>query len=83
MTMPWPSYWPVGLAGVAILSLTASSVALPGPSAPTLHPAHRATGHSPGVRLLGVSTIGGNQTLAKVTHNALDVLDAIGLTAIS
>eukprot|EP00198_Chlamydomonas_reinhardtii_P002967 XP_001692303.1 predicted protein [Chlamydomonas reinhardtii] len=61
-------------------------------------------GHTPGLRLLGVSTIGGNQTLAKagalafaslmrntstslcvfgqVTKNALDVLDAIGLSHI-
>ncbi|EFJ39878.1 hypothetical protein VOLCADRAFT_100438, partial [Volvox carteri f. nagariensis] len=36
-------------------------------------------GHTPGLRLLGISTIGGNQTLAKVTQNALDVLDAVGL----
>ncbi|GIM04538.1 hypothetical protein Vretimale_9082 [Volvox reticuliferus] len=39
-------------------------------------------GHTPGLRLLGVSTIGGNQTLAKVTQNALDVLDALGLSHI-
>ncbi|KAG2485147.1 hypothetical protein HYH03_016133 [Edaphochlamys debaryana] len=39
-------------------------------------------GHSPRLRLLGVSAIGGNQTLDKVTHNALDVLDAIGLSHI-
>ncbi|GLC42326.1 hypothetical protein PLESTB_000659200 [Pleodorina starrii] len=39
-------------------------------------------GHTPGLELLGVSTIGGNQTLAKVTKNALDVLDAVGLSHI-
>ncbi|KAG2452151.1 hypothetical protein HYH02_003183 [Chlamydomonas schloesseri] len=39
-------------------------------------------GHTPGLKLLGVSTIGGNQTLAKVTKNALDVLDAVGLSHI-
>ncbi|GIL61686.1 hypothetical protein Vafri_15974 [Volvox africanus] len=39
-------------------------------------------GHTPGLRLLGISTIGGNQTLAKVTQNALDVLDALGLSHI-
>lgn len=39
-------------------------------------------GHTPGLRLLGISTIGGNQTLAKVTQNALDVLDAVGLSHI-
>ncbi|GLI71031.1 hypothetical protein VaNZ11_016148 [Volvox africanus] len=39
-------------------------------------------GHTPGLHLLGISTIGGNQTLAKVTQNALDVLDALGLSHI-
>ncbi|GFR41739.1 hypothetical protein Agub_g2492 [Astrephomene gubernaculifera] len=39
-------------------------------------------GHTPGLKLLGVSTVGGNQTLEKVTRNALDVLDAIGLNHI-
>ncbi len=39
------------------------------------------SGHSPGLcQLLGVSTVAGNQELAKVTQNALDVLDAAGLS---
>ena len=45
-------------------------------------PVTERAGHTPGLRLLGVSTIGGNQTLVKVTHNALDVLDAVGLSHI-
>lgn len=36
-------------------------------------------GHSPGVHLLGISTVAGNQTLPKVTQNALDVLSAAAL----
>jgi inosine-uridine nucleoside N-ribohydrolase len=36
-------------------------------------------GHSPSIELLGVSTVAGNQTVEKVTQNALDVLSAIGL----
>lgn len=36
-------------------------------------------GHSPGLTLLGVSTVAGNQTVEKVTANALSVLAAAGL----
>eukprot|EP00201_Polytomella_parva_P020581 CAMPEP_0175044782 /NCGR_PEP_ID=MMETSP0052_2-20121109/4021_1 /TAXON_ID=51329 ORGANISM="Polytomella parva, Strain SAG 63-3" /NCGR_SAMPLE_ID=MMETSP0052_2 /ASSEMBLY_ACC=CAM_ASM_000194 /LENGTH=300 /DNA_ID=CAMNT_0016308165 /DNA_START=103 /DNA_END=1002 /DNA_ORIENTATION=- len=39
-------------------------------------------GYNPSLKLLGVSTIGGNQMLSKVTQNALDVLDSIGLSHI-
>ena len=36
-------------------------------------------GHSPALELLGVSTVAGNQTVEKVTDNALRVLAAAGL----
>jgi inosine-uridine nucleoside N-ribohydrolase len=36
-------------------------------------------GHHPTLRLLGISTVAGNQSLSKVTQNALDMLDAAGL----
>ena len=36
-------------------------------------------GHSPALELLGVSTVAGNQTIEKVTDNALRVLAAAGL----
>ncbi|KAL4450693.1 hypothetical protein ABPG77_001049 [Micractinium sp. CCAP 211/92] len=36
-------------------------------------------GHNPAVHLLGVSTVAGNQTVEKVTDNALRVLAAAGL----
>ena len=36
-------------------------------------------GHSPALELLGVSTVGCNQTIEKTTANALSVLDAAGL----
>lgn len=36
-------------------------------------------GYSPAVKLLGISTVAGNQTLDKVTRNALDILDVSGL----
>jgi inosine-uridine nucleoside N-ribohydrolase len=36
-------------------------------------------GHSPALHLLGVSTVAGNQTVEKVTDNALRVLAAAGL----
>mmetsp|Transcript_26568 Transcript_26568/g.68455 ORF Transcript_26568/g.68455 Transcript_26568/m.68455 type:complete len:186 (+) Transcript_26568:69-626(+) len=39
-------------------------------------------GHTPGLELLGVSTVCGNQTTKKVTQNALSVLDAAGLSHI-
>ena len=41
------------------------------------------TGHNRKLRLLGVSTIAGNQTVEKVTVNALGVVDAAGLQSIS
>ena len=37
------------------------------------------TGFSPKLRLLGISTVAGNQTVAKVTQNALQFLEAAGL----
>jgi Inosine-uridine nucleoside N-ribohydrolase len=37
---------------------------------------------SPAIDLIGITTIGGNQTLPKVTHNALTVLTVIGRTDI-
>lgn len=37
---------------------------------------------NPAIDLLGITTIGGNQTLPKVTHNALTVLTVIGRTDI-
>ncbi len=36
-------------------------------------------GHSPSIDLLGISTVAGNQTVAKTTQNALDVLHAAGI----
>jgi inosine-uridine nucleoside N-ribohydrolase len=39
-------------------------------------------GHNQLVNLIGVSTIAGNQTTAKVTQNALDILYAAGLSCI-
>lgn len=35
---------------------------------------------NPDIDLLGITTIGGNQTLPKVTHNALQVLTILGIT---
>ena len=40
-------------------------------------------GHSSKLRLLGISTVAGNQTVEKVTVNALGVVDAAGLQSIS
>ena len=40
-------------------------------------------GHNPRLRLLGISTVAGNQTVDKVTINALGVTDAAGLQRIS
>ncbi|KAK9823780.1 hypothetical protein WJX72_005445 [[Myrmecia] bisecta] len=39
-------------------------------------------GHSKRLELLGVSTVAGNQTIEKVTQNALDILDASGMAHI-
>lgn len=39
-------------------------------------------GHSPRTDLLGISTVAGNQTVEKVTNNALRVLQAAGLDSI-
>lgn len=39
-------------------------------------------GGNPRITLLGITTVGGNQTLAKVTRNALSVLTVARLTAI-
>ena len=39
-------------------------------------------GYHPGLELIGVSTVGANQALAKVTANALSVLDFAGLSHI-
>ncbi|KAG1670981.1 hypothetical protein FOA52_014370 [Chlamydomonas sp. UWO 241] len=39
-------------------------------------------GHDPRLELLGISTVAGNQTVEKVTQNALDVLAAAGLHGI-
>ncbi|KAL6752121.1 inosine-uridine preferring nucleoside hydrolase-domain-containing protein [Haematococcus lacustris] len=36
-------------------------------------------GHSPALQLLGISTVAGNQSLIKVTQNALDICWAAGL----
>ena len=41
------------------------------------------TGHNSKLRLLGISTVAGNQTVEKVTVNALGVVDAAGLHHIS
>lgn len=40
-------------------------------------------GHNRKLRLLGISTVAGNQTVEKVTVNALGVVDAAGLQRIS
>ena len=40
-------------------------------------------GHNNKLRLLGISTVAGNQTVEKVTINALGVVDAAGLQSIS
>ena len=40
-------------------------------------------GHNSKLRLLGISTVAGNQTVDKVTLNALGVVDAAGLQHIS
>lgn len=40
-------------------------------------------GHNSKLRLLGISTVAGNQTVEKVTVNALGVVDAAGLHHIS
>lgn len=40
-------------------------------------------GHNSKLRLLGISTVAGNQTVEKVTVNALGVVDAAGLQHIS
>lgn len=40
-------------------------------------------GHNSKLRLLGISTVAGNQTVEKVTVNALGVVDAAGLQNIS
>ena len=40
-------------------------------------------GYSPSIQLLGISTVAGNQSVEKVTQNALDVLDLVGLHGIS
>lgn len=37
---------------------------------------------NPAIDLLGITTIGGNQTLPKVTHNALTVLTVLGQTSV-
>ncbi|MGP6174056.1 uridine-preferring nucleoside hydrolase UriH [Corynebacterium sp. A21] len=37
---------------------------------------------NPAIDLLGITTIGGNQTLPKVTHNALTVLTVLGQTEV-
>ena len=39
-------------------------------------------GYHSGLKLLGVSTVAGNQTVEKVTLNALGVLTAAGLSGI-
>lgn len=39
-------------------------------------------GHNPRTELLGISTVAGNQTVEKVTNNALCVLQAAGLDSI-
>ncbi|GAB4819914.1 hypothetical protein N2152v2_006960 [Parachlorella kessleri] len=39
-------------------------------------------GYHPQIRLIGISTVAGNQTVEKVTHNALAVLAAAGLSGI-
>lgn len=40
-------------------------------------------GHSPALNLLGISTVGGNQSLDKTTYNALQVLHVGGLENIT
>ena len=40
-------------------------------------------GHNSRLRLLGISTVAGNQTVDKVTLNALGVVEAAGLQHIS
>ena len=40
---------------------------------------HLAVGYSPYIELLGISTIAANQSVEKVTKNALEVLSACGL----
>jgi purine nucleosidase len=40
---------------------------------------HCPTGYAPEIRLLGISTVAGNQTVEKVTLNALNLLAAAGL----
>lgn len=40
-------------------------------------------GHNSRLRLLGISTVAGNQTVDKVTINALGVTDAAGLQRVS
>lgn len=47
---------------------------------PTCTPACAA--YHPRLHLLGISTVAGNQTLSKVTRNALDVLHAAGIQGI-
>jgi hypothetical protein len=54
----------------------ASSYALPTANAPMV------AGWNQKLNVLGVSTVAGNQTLEKVTRNALDVLDLAGLAHI-
>lgn len=49
--------------------------------APRFLPANLAA-HSPRLRLLGVSTVAGNQTLERVTANALRVLYAAGVSGV-
>ena len=44
---------------------------------------HICAGHNSKLRLLGISTVAGNQTVEKVTVNALGVVDAAGLQHIS
>ena len=39
-------------------------------------------GFSPRVQLVGISTVAGNQTVDKVTRNALHILEIAGLTHI-
>lgn len=50
---------------------------------PILAAAHFCAGHNSKLRLLGISTVAGNQTVEKVTVNALGVVDAAGLQHIS
>lgn len=40
------------------------------------------TGFNPKLRLLGISTVAANQTVEKVTNNALQFLEAAGLAKV-